>query len=58
MHPGVPQIMLGLACLFGGVLIIKVLGNEWGWVVFVLGAVLGCKGGIALSWSGAKELRN
>jgi hypothetical protein len=58
MHPGVAQIMLGLACLFGGVLIVKVLGNDWGWLVFVLGAIVGNKGGIDISSSGMKEIGN
>jgi hypothetical protein len=58
MHPGVAQIMLGIACLVAGVLIVKVLGNEWGWLVFVLGTVVGGRGAIAISSSGMKEIGN
>ena len=58
MHPGVPQIMLGLLCIVGGILITKALGNDWGLLVVLLGIVLGCSGGIGLSQSGAKELGN
>jgi len=58
MHPGVAQVMLGIACILAGVLIVKVLGNEWGWLVFLLGAIIGNKGGIDISHSGAKEIGN
>jgi hypothetical protein len=50
--------MLGLACILVGVLIVKVLGNEWGWLVFVVGAIVGSKGAIDISSSGAKEIGN
>jgi hypothetical protein len=58
MHSGVPQIMLGLLLLVGGVLVVKVLDNELGFIVFLLGVVLACRGGMAISASGQKELRN
>jgi hypothetical protein len=58
MHPGVPQVMLGLLCIVGGVLVVKLLGNEYGWLVFLLGGALAIRGGIALSQSGQKELNN
>jgi hypothetical protein len=58
MHPGVPQIMLGLLCLVGGVLVIKVLGNELGWLLFLFGIFIGCRGGISISQSGGKEIGN
>jgi hypothetical protein len=58
MHPGTVQVALGLAILFAGILVIKALGNDLGWVVFLAGVVLACKGGIELSWSGAKEVGN
>jgi hypothetical protein len=50
--------MLGLLCLVGGVLIIKLLGNDLGWLLFLLGVTLACRGGISISQSGAKEIGN
>jgi hypothetical protein len=50
--------MLGLLLIVGGILIVKVLGNELGWLAFVLGAAIGCRGGMAISASGQKELKN
>jgi len=58
MHPGVPQIMLGILLIVGGVLVVKLLGNELGWLLFVAGAVVGCRGGMAISSSGQKEIGN
>ncbi len=58
MHPGVPQIMLGLLCVVGGVLIVKALDNDLGFILFVAGIVLGCAGGISISKSGAPEMTN
>ncbi len=58
MHPGVPQILVGLFFIVAGVLIVKALGNELGWIAFVLGGALAARGGIALSQSGEKELKN
>ena len=58
MHPGVPQIMLGLLSLVGGVLIVKGLGNELGWLLFLFGIFIACRGGISVSKSGAKEIGN
>ena len=58
MHPGVSQIMLGLLCIVVGILIIKPMGQDWGWLVFVVGLVVANKGGIELSLSGAKEIGN
>jgi hypothetical protein len=58
MHPGVIQIMLGLLCIVGGILIVKALGNEWGWLLFTAGGVIASKGAIGLSSSGAKEIGN
>ena len=58
MNGGVPQIMLGLLCLVGGVLVIKALGNDLGWLLFLVGVIVGCRGGIQLSQSGAKEIGN
>ncbi len=58
MHPGVGQIMLGLACVVAGILIIKPLANDWGWLVFFLGIVIANRGGIAISQSGMKEIGN
>ena len=58
MHPGVPQVMLGILLIVVGVLIVKALGNDWGWAVFLLGAILGNKGGISISQSGAAEIGN
>jgi hypothetical protein len=50
--------MLGIAAIVAGVLVVKVLGNEMGWLVFLVGCAIGLKGGIALSYSGAKEIGN
>jgi hypothetical protein len=50
--------MLGLLCLVGGVLVIKVLGNELGWLLFLFGIFIGCRGGISISQSGGKEIGN
>ena len=58
MHSGVPQIMLGILSLVAGVLVVKMLGNELGWLLFLFGAVIGCRGGMQLSSSGAKEIGN
>ena len=58
MHPGVPQIMLGLLLIVGGIFIVKLLDNNWGFLVFLLGIVIGCRGGMAISQSGAKEIGN
>jgi hypothetical protein len=58
MHPGTPQVMLGLFSLVGGILIVKVFGNDWGFLVFLLGIVLAVRGGIDLASSGAKEIGN
>ena len=58
MHPGVPQIMLGTVLVLGGILVVKALGNDLGYLVFFLGIALGCAGGISLSQSGAKEIGN
>jgi hypothetical protein len=58
MHPGVPQVMVGLLTIIVGIFIIKLLGNDWGYLVFLLGIVLGVKGGISLSQAGAKEIGN
>ncbi len=58
MNPGVSQIMLGLTTVLAGILIIKALGNDLGWLVFVAGIALGARGGIILSQSGAKEIGN
>jgi hypothetical protein len=58
MNPGVMQVMLGLLCLIGGILVIKVAESEIGWLIFLGGIALGCAGGIRLSQSGAKEIGN
>ncbi len=58
MNPGVPQVMVGLLSIVAGILIIKALGNDWGYLVFLFGIVLASKGGIVLSQSGAKEIGN
>ena len=58
MNAGVPQVMFGLLCIVGGALIIKGLGSDLGWLVFLVGIVLGCRGGIFISQSGAKEIGN
>jgi hypothetical protein len=58
MHPGVSQIMLGLLCIVSGIFVIKLLGNELGWLLFVFGVFIGCRGGISISQSGAKEIGN
>ena len=58
MNPGVPQIMLGLLLIVAGILVVKALGNELGWILFVLGAALAARGGILLSQSGERELKN
>jgi hypothetical protein len=50
--------MVGLLTIVGGILIIKALGNDWGYLVFLLGIILATKGGIVLSQSGAKEIGN
>jgi hypothetical protein len=50
--------MVGLLTIVAGIFIIKLLGNDWGYLVFLFGIVLGVKGGIALSQSGAKEIGN
>ena len=49
MNPGVPQIMLGLLCIVAGILVVKALGSELGWLLFVLGSAIGCAGGFALA---------
>jgi hypothetical protein len=58
MNPAVIQVMLGLILLVGGAVIFKAFGSDVGWLVFIAGIVLGCRGGIALSQSGAKEIGN
>jgi hypothetical protein len=58
MHSGVPQIMLGLLLIVAGILVVKVLSNELGWLLFVLGAAIACRGGMSISQSGEKELKN
>ncbi len=58
MHPGVPQVMVGLVTIVAGILIIKALGNDLGYLVFLFGIVLASRGGISLSQSGAKEIGN
>ncbi len=58
MNPGVPQVMFGLVLIVAGILVIKALGNDLGWIVFVAGVASGCAGGIRLSQSGAKEVGN
>ena len=58
MNPGVMQVMLGLLCLIGGILVIKVAESDIGWLIFLAGIALGCAGGIRLSQSGAKEIGN
>ncbi len=58
MHPAVPQIMFGLLCIVVGILIIKAIGNDLGWIVFVFGLVVAARGGILLSQTGEKELGN
>jgi hypothetical protein len=58
MHPGVPQIMLGLLLIVGGILIVKLLGNDYGWIAFLAGAALGSRGAMQISQSGQKEIGN
>jgi hypothetical protein len=58
MNPAVTQVMLGLICIVGGAVIFKGFGSDLGWLVFVAGIVVGCRGGIILSQSGAKEIGN
>jgi hypothetical protein len=58
MNPGVSQVVLGLVCVVGGILVIKGAGNDLGWLVFVAGLVIAIRGGIVLSESGAKEIGN
>ncbi len=58
MHPAVPQIMVGLFCVVAGILVVKALDNDLGFILFVAGIVLACRGGIQLSQVGAKELNN
>lgn len=50
--------MVGILFLVAGVLVVKMLGNELGWLLFLLGAFVGCRGGIQLSQMGAKEIGN
>ncbi len=58
MNPGVSQIMLGLATVLAGILVVKAVGNDFGYLIFLAGIVLASRGGIMLSQSGAKELGN
>ena len=58
MNPAVTQVMLGLVLLVGGAVIFKGFGSDVGWLVFIAGIVIGCRGGITLSQSGAKEIGN
>jgi hypothetical protein len=58
MHPGVVQIMAGLALVIAGILVVKVIGNDLGLVVFFGGLALAIAGGIALSQTGEKEIGN
>jgi hypothetical protein len=58
MHSGVPQIMLGILLLVGGVLVVKLVPSEFGWLLFLAGAFIGCRGGISISASGQKEIGN
>ncbi len=58
MNPGTGQVMFGLVCIVGGILVIKGAGSDLGWLVFVAGLVAACAGGIRLSQSGAKEVGN
>ena len=58
MNPGVPQIMLGLLLIVAGILIVKLLGNDLGWIAFLAGVALAVRGGLLISASGEKELNN
>jgi hypothetical protein len=58
MNPGVPQVMFGLFLIVAGILVIKALGNDLGWIVFTAGVVAASAGGIRLAQSGAKEVGN
>jgi len=58
MHPAVPQVMFGLLCIVAGILVVKALGNDLGYIVFVLGIDIAIRGGIILSKGGEKELGN
>jgi hypothetical protein len=58
MHPGVLKIMAGLALIIGGILVVKALGNDLGYLVFFGGCATAIAGGISLSQSGAKEIGN
>jgi hypothetical protein len=57
MNGGVPQIIAGLVCIVVGSLVIKTV-SDLGWLIFLLGVILGCRGGIQISQSGAKEIGN
>ena len=58
MNPGVLQVMFGLLCLIGGILVIKAADSAIGWLIFLAGIAIACAGGIRLSQSGAKEIGN
>jgi len=58
MNPAVTQVMLGLVGIVGGAVIFKGFHSDLGWLVFVLGIIVGVRGGIILSQSGAKEIGN
>jgi hypothetical protein len=58
MNPGVPQVMFGLLLIVAGILVIKALGNDLGWILFAAGVAAGSAGGIRLAQSGAKEVGN
>ena len=50
--------MAGLALVIAGILVVKVIGNDLGLVVFFGGLALAIAGGIALSQTGEKEIGN
>jgi hypothetical protein len=58
MSSGVPQIVLGLVLIVGGILVVKALGNELGWILFVLGGAVAARGAMQLSGEGQKEIGN
>jgi hypothetical protein len=50
--------MVGLVTIVAGILVVKAAGNDMGYVVFLAGIVIACRGAIALSQAGAKEIGN
>jgi hypothetical protein len=50
--------MFGLLMIVVGILLVKAMDNDMGWIAFWGGGAIACWGGISLASSGAKEIGN